>query len=393
MAFVPAFSRRSRPLASAYLIQYCFDPFGRSNTPRGSLSLPFRIPAPYHTRRVRNKGADANKGQQNRATVDIAAEGVQAAARLLNQELAELHHQGTLEAHAAHCQIENAELRWRGRIFYQRLVPWRRQLIAVLARAYGRLLRVALANAARIEGDAHSWALGCTQPTISAVVEEIKEWTRLACDGENRSLQLLGTVEYEAGKAASMDPIAPPGVSPGKDWRAPAWLFLHYAPASGIGPLKTHHATPDAGADVRLGAAYTRLTLGGLRRIFLAELRGALERARDEEIAAHAASAQPPPSAPPPRRPSKRAGWERKERLLALIRDILDRQPGLQGAAFCAELDRHHAPPLSAWEQSGEWDGLTFKAAWKQPRLRKKIRRVRQEAMRPSCAPLSSPSA
>ena len=113
--------------------------------------------------------------------------------------------------------------------------------------------------------------------------------------------------------------------------------------------------------------------------MFLAEVRGAVVRVRDEELAI--AGAAQPASVPKTKRPQHRAGWERKEKLLDVIRGVLQQNPGLEGIDFCAELDRRHAPPLPAWVKSGEWDGLTFKAAWKRPALRKRIRRVRQEAV------------
>jgi hypothetical protein len=58
-------------------------------------------------------------------------------------------------------------------------------------------------------------------------------------------------------------------------------------------------------------------------------------------------------------------------------------QDALQGMDLCAELDKRRAPPLLDWIESGEWrDGLTWKEAWGNPALRRKIRRVRQEAMK-----------
>jgi hypothetical protein len=66
-----------------------------------------------------------------------------------------------------------------------------------------------------------------------------------------------------------------------------------------------------------------------------------------------------------------------------VIQKILSTKPSPEGMAFCAELDRRHARPLWDWMKSGEWrDGLTWKEAWNQPQLRRKIRRVRQEAMK-----------
>jgi hypothetical protein len=83
------------------------------------------------------------------------------------------------------------------------------------------------------------------------------------------------------------------------------------------------------------------------------------------------------------RRMNKREGWEQKLKLFAAIQNALNRNPSLQGIKFCAELDKRHAPPLHDWAKTGEWpEGLTWKEAWADGRLRKKIRRVRQEAMK-----------
>jgi hypothetical protein len=83
------------------------------------------------------------------------------------------------------------------------------------------------------------------------------------------------------------------------------------------------------------------------------------------------------------RRFNKRKGWERKLKLYSAVQNTLKRNPSLQGIEFCAELDKRHAPPLYDWVRSGEWqEGLTWKEAWADARLRRKIRRVRQEAQK-----------
>lgn len=335
----------------------------------------------YDNRKVLDKRAKVSKTAQQ-ALSDSFLAGFEAAARLLQHEYAEMQLKVTLEAHATHSVIENAEARRKSREFYQRLLLWRAKLVSVLSEAYRRFLKLALAQPERIGGDTAVWAWERLQPAIRASVDEIREWTLLACEGANRAVRPIGTMESVGeGQTTKLRIALPlPPAQRWKAWRAPAWLFLHYAAVSGIGPLKTHHAAAQAGDDGRLGAAQTRLILGGLRRIFLAELYDAVVRIRDEELAL-AAATPTPLIALPPRRPNRRKGWEHKERLLALIREILANDPSLKGMAFCAELDKRHAPPLPAWERSGEWNGLTFKAAWRKPRLRKKIRRVRQEAM------------
>lgn len=83
------------------------------------------------------------------------------------------------------------------------------------------------------------------------------------------------------------------------------------------------------------------------------------------------------------RRFNKRKGWEQKLKLYNAIQNILDRNPSLEGIEFCAELDKRHAPPLYDWVKTREWrEGFTWKEAWKDRKLRRKIRRVRQEAMK-----------
>lgn len=83
------------------------------------------------------------------------------------------------------------------------------------------------------------------------------------------------------------------------------------------------------------------------------------------------------------RRMNKREGWEQKLKLFSAIQNALNRNSSLQGIEFCAELDMRHAPPLFDWVKTGEWStGLTWKEAWGDRRLRKKIRRARQEAMK-----------
>jgi hypothetical protein len=92
---------------------------------------------------------------------------------------------------------------------------------------------------------------------------------------------------------------------------------------------------------------------------------------------------QPPVNKRNTRKQIKRTGWEQKLKLYNVIQKILSRNPRLQGMKFCAELDKRHAPPLYDWTKRGEWrNGLTWKEAWNDRPLRRKIRRVRQEAMK-----------
>lgn len=324
----------------------------------------------------------AGRGEKREAKVLAASplgRGLAAAARLLEDDFGKWQFQAVLGGHETHITIQNALAERKTREFHTALARCRRPLVALLADAYRRYLKLAVAHQSVLGGEPSESASAWLRPAISAGVAELIQWTVLACDGENAHVRPIGTLTAKSGETASLAiPNTLPPPPPPENWRAPGWLFLQFPAVTGIGPLKNKNV-PDRNAE-RLDAAHTRLILGGMRRMFLAEVRGAVQRARDEELAI--AGATPPASVPKTKRPQHRAGWERKEKLLAVIREILKEKPGLQGTDFCAELDKRHAPPLPAWVTSGEWDGLTFKAAWKKPALRKKIRRVRQESGR-----------
>ena len=170
-------------------------------------------------------------------------------------------------------------------------------------------------------------------------------------------------------------------VPPLPRWQAPAWLFQISLALVGVGPLKPQNI-PDTASEQKLGEAHTRLLLRGARRVSLWELASAFETARNEETAAAGAMRVEAMSGHR-RRTIKRKGWERRLKLYKTIQTILSVNPALEALEFCAELDRRHAQPLFDWLKSGEWrSGLTWREAWRDPNLRRKIRRVRQEAQK-----------
>lgn len=124
------------------------------------------------------------------------------------------------------------------------------------------------------------------------------------------------------------------------------------------------------------------MLLSGARRSFLWQLGATIETVRNEEVAA-AGAIRAEAFNEQRRGPNKRKGWQQRLKLYSAIRKVLNANRALQGIAFCAELDKRHAPPLLDWTESAEWrNGLTWKEAWHDPDLRRKIRRVRQEAQR-----------
>jgi hypothetical protein len=281
-------------------------------------------------------------------------------------------------------QVRQSNIGSKSAAFYQSFLPLRGQMIGVLADTYRRYFKVALAHPSDTGQSAHPWAVMQLQPPLHAAIEWIRDWYVLACEGENRHNVILGNYEVVGGQNTIPVDVSklysPPSASP---WRAPAWLFGVSLPYFGIGVLKTNRM-PDRDSAERLGRSHTRLLLKGAKRVFLWELEKAIERVRNEEIAA-AGTVRRETGNASHRQPNKRKGWEARLKLYGVIRKILSTNPALQGIDFCAELDGRHALPLHDWVASGEWrPGLTWKEAWHEPKLRRKIRRVRQEAQKKS---------
>ena len=251
-----------------------------------------------------------------------------------------------------------------------------------LERERAGCFKLALAHPRQTGGDPHAWTSVQLQPAIRAAWEWIRDWYILACDGENQYVQHIGTVPFVPGQTVSIPiPLAGPPSPPPESWRAPAWLFAVSIALVGVGRLKTEHV-PATDSEQRLSPSHTRLLLKGARRVFLWELSAAVETVRNEEIAATGAVRVEAVEGQR-RGPNKRRGWQQRLKLYSAIQKALSANPSLEGMQLCAELDKRHAPPLFDWKKSGEWrEGLTWKEAWGNPGLRRKIRRVRQEAMK-----------
>jgi hypothetical protein len=302
---------------------------------------------------------------------------------LWNQAFANLKNSGTIAALMAHGEIEHAPHSGKSIIFYRSLVPLRNSSVAVLAETYRRCLKLALANPQETGLNPHEWAWSQIQPAVSVTFEWLRDWYILACDGENRYVRRSEPIEFVPGQtvSSSISLTVSPCPSP-KNWRAPVWLFGISLAHFGIGLLKPKHI-PATDSDQKLGPALTRLIIKGARRKLLWELGDAIRTVLNEEVSA-AGTIPSDLVRTQSRKPNKRKGWEQRLKLYGIIQKVLGDNPRLEGMGFCAELDKRHAPPLLDWTERGEWSkrGMTWKEAWRIPALRRKIRRVRQEAMK-----------
>lgn len=306
---------------------------------------------------------------------------LEAIRNLLLQELNDFLSSGWTPALSAHTEIRLRPITLKTGPFYRYFRPLRTALCSLLADSYRRYFKLALAHPRQSGNDPHEWAWGQLQRVVGAALEWICDWYILACDGENQYVRRPATIAASSETSSLSIPLTVPPCPPPQSWRAPAWLFQVSIADVGIGRLKTKNVPAD-NSEERLGLAHTRLLLKGARRVFSCELAAAVDRVRNEEIAA--AGAIPVEAANMQARgPNKRKGWEQRSKLYAAIQKVLSDNRELHGMAFCGALDKRHAPPLFDWVKTGDWrEGLTWKEAWSNSRLRRKIRRVRQEAMK-----------
>jgi hypothetical protein len=190
-----------------------------------------------------------------------------------------------MAALSAHSEIEQMRGAQKSAIFFRHFLPLRTHMVALLATSYRRYFKVALAQPSQTGGDPDNWAPNQLQPAIHAAREWIHDWYIAACDGENQRLRHVASVQFIPGQTASIPIPTTASAFPLTRWRAPAWLFGISLPLFGIGIVKRQHV-PNTDSEEKLGHAHTRLLLMGAKRVFLWNLREAIERVRNEEIAA-----------------------------------------------------------------------------------------------------------
>jgi len=326
-------------------------------------------------------GLPLNSEMKTKKVDDRFTLALEAIGNLLRPELDNILQGGWSAALAANSETKIRPISQRSGCFNRHFIPLLKDLASLLANTYRRYFKLALAHPQQSKPDPHEWALHQLDAAIGVTLEWIRDWYILACDGTNRYMQLIKTIPFEPGQTVSTSiPLNLTETASPKSWRAPAWLFA-VGPVVGIGPLKTKHV-PQTNSEEKLSAAHTRLLLKGVRRVFLWKLGAEIEVVLNEEIATAGTIPTETPN-PQARHYNKRKGWEQRKKLYEAIQKILVDNPNLQGIKFCAELDKRHAQPLVDWVKTGEWQkGLTWKEAWGQSSLKRRIRRTRQEAMK-----------
>jgi hypothetical protein len=211
---------------------------------------------------------------------------LEAIANLLADGFAGIDHSAGIQGLVAHSEIEQRDISQKSAAFYRRFLPFRKQMIDLLADTYRKYLRVAFAHANNAGNDPEEWAWVQLQPAVFRSLDWTRDWYILACEGENQSIRHQGATEFvPEGQTVSISiPTTVPASSLYASWRAPAWLFA-VSPLVGIGPLKQHHV-PKTDSAEKLSEAHTRLLLKGARRVFLWDLGAAIGTVRNEEVAA-----------------------------------------------------------------------------------------------------------
>jgi hypothetical protein len=125
--------------------------------------------------------------ERSNASHDNLIPALEAIGKLLEQDLSLLIFSGNQSALSAHSEIGVVSIHSKSAAFYRHLVPWRENLVSILAGGYRRFFKVALAHPHDAGRGPHQWALLQLQPTLEEMMGRIGDWYVLACDGENQA--------------------------------------------------------------------------------------------------------------------------------------------------------------------------------------------------------------
>lgn len=215
------------------------------------------------------------------------ASALDAVANLCEDAFVKVDNLSGLHAISVHSEIKQRSIQEKSAAFYRSFIPLRMQMISLLVDSYRRYFKLALAHPRQTGGDPGIWAWIQLQPAVHAALEWMRDWYVLACDGESQRLCTIATVEVVPGQTSVVKtiPISESPVPQLIPWRAPAWLFGISRVHFGVGLVKQHHV-PNTSSEEKLGYSHTRLLLKGAKWVFLYSLREAIDKVRNEEIAA-----------------------------------------------------------------------------------------------------------
>ena len=256
---------------------------------------------------------------------------VKAIGELFEHGFDDLNRLGSSVGVMAHSEIGRASIDHKMSAFYRHFLPLRKDMVTLLADSYRRYFRLGLAHLSRAYGEADGWAQGQLWPAVCLVMNWQRDWYILACDGENQSLRLVGSMNFVPNQTVSLSiPATLPPSPPPASWRAPSWLFGVSVALTGIALLKERHV-PAKDSEERLGEAHTRLLLKGSRRVFFRELGSAIIRVRNEEVAAAGAIPAEAAGEPSKGKDSKEGpkgieGLVRKSDLSQYINNLTEKQ-------------------------------------------------------------------
>jgi DNA-directed RNA polymerase specialized sigma24 family protein len=224
----------------------------------------------------------------NRTPNDDLASALEAVINLWMGDFARLKYSSGMAGTIAHSEIERLPFTERTGPFYRNLIPLRTAVVRLLTDSYRQYFKIALAHHVETGSNLDEWAWDQLQPALHTSLEWLVDSYMLVCDGSNQWVRPLATIPFRPGEEVSFSiPTVVPPCPPLKSWRAPAWLF-GVSPEVGINLLKSKHV-PLRDSEERLGAGHTRLLLKGARRMFLLNLGQAIEKVRNEELAASGA--------------------------------------------------------------------------------------------------------
>jgi len=122
----------------------------------------------------------------SRETLDKFTSALEAISNLLFSELDQIIRGGWSAALAANSEINIRPISQRSGPFHSHLIPLLKDLSSLLASAYRRYFKLALAHPQQSGPDPHDWALHQLNGAVGVTLDWIHNWYILACDGSNR---------------------------------------------------------------------------------------------------------------------------------------------------------------------------------------------------------------